>query len=132
MKQRKFEAHEVQRAAAKRELEIYLEALCHDYQYSIRRACRLLEILALPERMKKADQFEELEKRLALRRETQGWGRPWNKWQLDRCYYAKAKDFRRLPPKPVTREELASYAPYFPPAAVAANRNRQKKGSAAG
>lgn len=116
MKDRKFKATETQRKLVDRELEMYLEALCHDHQYAIRRACYLLELQALPRRLKRTEQLEELVKQLALRRETMGWGRPWTQEQIRRAFYSKARDFRRNPPKPVTREELNSYAPVFPPA----------------
>jgi len=112
---RTFEPYEAQRKAAERELAIFIDALGHDPQFAIHRACRILEILALPGILKRRDQMVELEKRLALYRESIQFGRPWTFEQLRRCFYARARDFRRLPPKPVTREELAGYVAYRPP-----------------
>ena len=111
---RRFQAGEVQRAAAKRELDMYLDALCHDAQYSIRRACRIFEILALPKRLSRVQQIRQLERALAVRRGEQGWGRPWTEAQLIRVFYAKA-GFRERPPAPVTREEIDRWQPKIPP-----------------
>ena len=118
-----YQLAEANRKVVQRELAVYLEALCHDYQYSIRQACRLLEILALPGRLHREMQLEQLNLELGVLRDRQGWGRPWTISQLRRAFYARAADFRRVPPKPVTREELARYIPLVPPA------RRAKKGA---
>ena len=116
-KDRDFAATETNRELAKRELEMYLEALCHDQQFDIRRACYLLEIRALPKRLKREEQFQALEKALALEREKRGWGRPWTYWQIKRTFYAKP-NFKRIRPSPVTREELRDYVVVKPPLAL--------------
>ena len=129
MRQRTFKATEDTKRRVARELQIYLEALCHDAQFSIRRACELLELLALPKRLTREQQFVELEKRLALQREAAQWGRPWTVYQIRRCFYAGQRDFKRAPPaKPVTKAELASYEPVMPPAA----RTAKTRGGASG
>lgn len=117
-KDRDFAATETNRKLALRELDLYLDSLCHDQQFDIRRACYLLEIRALPKRLKREDQFQELVKALAIRREKQGWGRPWTYWQIKRTFYAKP-NFRRIRPSPVTREELRDYVQVKPPLAMA-------------
>ena len=115
-KTRTFKPTEEQVKAIEAELAVYLTALCHDPQFAIRRACRLLETLRLPYTLKRSVQLEQLEQRLAILRDKQGWGRPWTLSQLTRLYYAKA-DFRQRPPAPVTRDELERWHPRIPPAA---------------
>lgn len=106
---------------ARVELAVYVDALSHDQQFAIRRACFLLEVLALPNRLSRLGQLEELERRLALHREElmarpeQKWlGRPWTLRQLRRLYYARPA-FRVRPPQPVTREELERFEPVLMP-----------------
>ena len=115
-KDRDFQATETNRRLAMRELELVLEALCHDHQFDVRRACYLLELRALPRRMPREEQLRELEKALALIRERLGWGRPWTFWQLKRMFYAPTS-FRRIIPHPVTKEEMRTWAPVRPPLA---------------
>lgn len=127
VKPRSFQAEEEQRALVRRELDIFLEALSHDTQFAIRRACRLLAILDLPKRLAVKDQIRRLSEVLAKRRERSGWGRPWSYGQLQRAYYAKNVGFRRVPPMPVTREELARYTPTIPPAERARAAEKEKQ-----
>lgn len=126
-KDRTFRSTEHQRRLAERELDFFLEALCHDTQFDIRRSCRLVEILALPARITRAAQLEEVHKLVRLKAERMEWGRPWTLTQLERAYYAKPRGFRRPPPKPVTREELESYEPTIPPIQVARARQARKE-----
>jgi hypothetical protein len=111
---RAFKAQEAQRKIVSRELEEYLHALCHDYQYAIRRACTLISILALPHRLTKHEQRKRLTELLAARREAQGWGRPWTEHMVFRVYYLKGRGFERVMPKPVTRKEMETYSPAVP------------------
>lgn len=113
---RRFQAHEEALKGLRRHLELIADALCHDYQFDIREACRILEILALPKRLTREGQFYQLEKMLGLKREAQGWGRPWSSEQLRRMFYAKGRDFQRILPRPVTQEEVERWTgPTAPP-----------------
>jgi len=108
-RKRHFRLTPAQRRVMERELTMYLEALSHDPQYSVRRACFLIEMMALPEPLSRRGQLEQLDMRLALRREKQGWGVPWTFRQLQRTFYSSSGNFRRRAPRPVTREEVEKW-----------------------
>lgn len=100
-------AHQIR--LANRELNYILDALGVDHQWAVRRACRLIEILELPDHRTKAELFQELENRLALYRESLKFGRVWTVRQIHAAFYARAGSFRRPTPRPVTRDELEKF-----------------------
>ena len=126
LKTRTFQLSETQRRLAERELVYLLDALGVDSQWGVRRCCWLLEVLSLPNRLKRPEQLKELENRLALHREgaAQRFGRPWTERQLVRAFYAKSRSFRRPTPHPVTREELTLWTPRIPGNAAKRPRNQ--------
>lgn len=110
MNKRRFKAPDELKDTLRRELEFHLEGLSHDPQYTVRRACRILEVLALPNRLKRSGQIEELCRILALHREKRKrWGRAWTVPQLRRVFYVRSS-FRTLP-KPVTQAEVEAWVP---------------------
>jgi hypothetical protein len=78
---------EAQKKLAEAELELYLDALRHDEQHSVRRSVFLIQVLCLPWKVSRAAALVRLSEELGRRRERQRWGKPWPVRLLARVFY---------------------------------------------
>jgi len=111
---KRFTLPAAQRIVAEKELKLYEDALMHDHQYAVRRAIYLMQVLALPKRIRREDAIKLLVEKLGLLRERNRWGRPWTYSQIRRVFYMRSA-WRERSPRPVNPAEWKAAFKAGPP-----------------